>query len=53
MEETMESIIIDRKILPEPIISYFHTKKIKISEDYITLANKRIKNVKKSEKTLF
>ena len=29
----MESIIIDREILPEPIISYFHTKKIKIFEE--------------------
>jgi hypothetical protein len=29
----MESIIIDREILPEPIISYFNTKKIKIFEE--------------------
>jgi hypothetical protein len=29
----MESIIIDRKILPEPIFSYIHSEKIKIFEE--------------------
>ncbi|MDR1220334.1 MAG: hypothetical protein LBK73_12105, partial [Treponema sp.] len=28
-----ESIIIDREILPEPIISYIHSKKIKLVEE--------------------
>jgi hypothetical protein len=29
----MESMIIDRKILPEPILSYVHSEKIKIFEE--------------------
>jgi hypothetical protein len=29
----MESMIIDRKILPEPIFSYIHSEKIKIFEE--------------------
>jgi hypothetical protein len=29
----METIIIDREILPEPIISYIHSAKIKIFEE--------------------
>ncbi|MDR0566001.1 MAG: hypothetical protein LBG47_03040 [Prevotellaceae bacterium] len=29
----MESIIIDKEILPEPIISYFRAEKIKIFEE--------------------
>ncbi|MDR3237204.1 MAG: hypothetical protein LBT84_01740 [Spirochaetia bacterium] len=29
----MKTMIIDRKILPEPIISYIHSEKIKIFEE--------------------
>ena len=29
----METLVIDRKILPEPIFSYFHVEKVKIFEE--------------------
>jgi hypothetical protein len=29
----MQSIVIDRQILPEPIISYIHSEKIKVFEE--------------------
>jgi hypothetical protein len=29
----MEALVIDREILPEPIFSYFHAEKVRISED--------------------
>jgi hypothetical protein len=29
----IESIIINRELLPEPIFSYLHSEKIKISEE--------------------
>ena len=29
----MQSIVIDRKILPEPIISYIHSEKIRMFEE--------------------
>jgi hypothetical protein len=33
MEEDMQSMVIDRKILPEPIISYIHTEKVRMVEE--------------------
>jgi hypothetical protein len=33
MEENMQSMVIDRKILPEPIISYIHTEKVRMFEE--------------------
>jgi hypothetical protein len=29
----MQSVVLDRQILPEPIISYIHTEKIRMFED--------------------
>ena len=29
----MQSVIIDRQILPEPIVSYFHSEKIRMVEE--------------------
>jgi hypothetical protein len=33
MERGMQSIVIDRQILPEPISSYIHSEKIKVFEE--------------------
>ena len=40
----METLVIDRKILPEPIFSYIQSEKVKISEENGNLVLSPVKN---------
>jgi len=40
----MESLVIDRNMLPEPIFSYIHSEKIRISEENGNVILSPIKN---------
>jgi hypothetical protein len=40
----MQSVVIDRQILPEPIFSYIHSEKIRVSEENGNVVLSPLKN---------
>jgi len=40
----MQSLVIDRQILPEPIISYIHSEKVRMSEEDGNIVLSPLKN---------